>query len=132
MNKYKDLSKDELLSIIAKQDKELKRKKYGLVWDSEREPEQVVLDCDNNLPILKIIKSKEIRTDDSEDNILIEGDNYHSLTVLNYTHKEKIDVILIHRIIQNKKVLFITTEELTKLMDIDIVNGSILWRKDFI
>ena len=31
----------------------------------------------------------------SEDNILIEGDNYHALTVLNYTHKEKIDVIYI-------------------------------------
>ncbi|NQT64943.1 MAG: site-specific DNA-methyltransferase [FCB group bacterium] len=95
MSRLKDLSKDELISIIAKQDKELKTKKYGLVWDSEREPEQVVLDCENNLPILKRIKSKEIKTNDTDDNILIEGDNYHSLTVLNYTHKEKIDVIYI-------------------------------------
>ncbi len=30
-----------------------------------------------------------------EPNILIEGDNYHALSVLNYTHKEKIDVIYI-------------------------------------
>ena len=44
---------------------------------------------------LKRIKGKEIRTDDNEDNILIEGDNYHALTVLNYTHKAKIDVIYI-------------------------------------
>jgi adenine-specific DNA-methyltransferase len=95
MSKLEDLSKNELINIIAKQDKELKIKKYGLVWDSEREPEQVVLDCENNLPILKRIKSKEIKTNDSDDNILIEGDNYHSLTVLNYTHKEKIDVIYI-------------------------------------
>ncbi len=95
MSRLKDLSKDELISIIAKQDKELKTKKYGLVWDSEREPEQVVLDCENNLPILKRIKSIEIKTNDTDDNILIEGDNYHSLTVLNYTHKEKIDVIYI-------------------------------------
>ena len=95
MADYSTYDKAELLKIIAKQEKELKAKKYGLVWDSEREPEQVVLDCENNLPILKRVKSKEIRTDDSEDNILIEGDNYHALTVLNYTHKNKIDVIYI-------------------------------------
>lgn len=94
MADYSTYDKAELLKIIAKQEKELK-KKYGLVWDSEREPEQVVLDCENNLPILKQIKNKEIRTDDSEYNILIEGDNYHALTVLNYTHKEKVDVIYI-------------------------------------
>lgn len=95
MADYSTYSKEELLKLIAKQKKELKAKKYGLVWDAEREPEQVVLDCENNLPVLKRIKGKEIQTDDSEDNILIEGDNYHALTVLNYTHKEKIDVIYI-------------------------------------
>ena len=95
MADYSTYSKEELLKLIAKQEKELKAKKYGLVWDNEREPEQVVLDCENNLPILKRITTKEIRTDDSEDNILIEGDNYHALTVLNYTHREKIDVIYI-------------------------------------
>lgn len=92
---YEELSKEELLKIVLKQEKELKSKKYGLVWDSEREPEQVVLDCENNLPVLKRLKSKEIKTDETEDNIIIEGDNYHALTVLNYTHKEKIDVIYI-------------------------------------
>lgn len=92
-NKYQNLSKEELLRLVEKQDVELASKKYGLVWDSEREPEQVVLDCENNLPVLKRVKGKEIRTVDEEDNILIEGDNYHALTVLNYTHKEKIDVI---------------------------------------
>ncbi|WP_146066562.1 hypothetical protein [Candidatus Venteria ishoeyi] len=73
----------------------LRKKKYGLVWDSEKEPEKVVLDCENNIPILKRVKDKEIRTDETDDNILIEGDNYHALTCLNYTHKEKIDVIYI-------------------------------------
>lgn len=95
MADYSAYDKSDLLKIIAKQDKELKAKKHGLVWDSEREPEQVVLDCENNLPILERIKDKELRTDNSDDNILIEGDNYHALTVLNYTHKEKIDVIYI-------------------------------------
>ena len=93
--KYESLNKKELLQVIDKMEKDLKSKKYGIVWDSEKEPEQVVLDCENNLPILKRIKEKEIKTDESEDNILIEGDNYHALTCLNYTHKDKIDVIYI-------------------------------------
>lgn len=95
MADYSTYDKSELLKVITRLEKELKTKKYGLVWDSEKEPEQVVLDCENNLPILKRIKTKEIKTNDNEDNILIEGDNYHALTVLNYTHKEKIDVIYI-------------------------------------
>ncbi len=94
-DKYKHLSKDELLKIIEKQEKELKTKKYGLLWDAERIPENVVMECAENLPILKRIDDKEIKTDHSDYNILIEGDNYHALTVLNYTHKEKIDVIYI-------------------------------------
>jgi len=95
MGKYEGLSKEELIRLAQKQEKELKTKKYGLVWDSEKEPEKVVLDCENNLPVLERVKNKEIKTDEEEDNILIEGDNYHALTVLNYTHKEKIDVIYI-------------------------------------
>lgn len=95
MSQYDDLSQEELLKLLGQKDEELKSKKYGLVWDAEREPEQVVLDCENNLPILQRVKGKEIRTCDEDDNILIEGDNYHALTVLNYTHKGKIDVIYI-------------------------------------
>ncbi len=95
MSKYNELSKEELIKLVTKQDKELDSKKYGLIWDREKEPEQVVLDCENNLPILERIKNKEIKTNDSDDNIFIEGDNYHSLTVLNYTHKGKIDFIYI-------------------------------------
>ncbi len=98
MAKYDNFSKEELTALVERQDSELASKKYGLVWDAEREPEQVVLDCENNLPVLKRVKGKEIRepkNNDNEDNILIEGDNYHALTVLNYTHQEKIDVIYI-------------------------------------
>jgi len=98
MGQYDNLSKEELLKLIKKQELDLKSKKYGLVWDDEKEPEQVVLDCRDNLPILRRIKGKEIKEpkeNTQEDNILIEGDNYHALTVLNYTHQEKIDVIYI-------------------------------------
>ncbi len=92
---YDNYSREELIRLLQKQDEELSIKKYGLTWDSEKEPEKVVLDCENNLPILQRVADKEIKTDDSDYNLLIEGDNYHALTVLNYTHKEKIDVIYI-------------------------------------
>ncbi len=92
---YSILTREELIKIVKKQDAELDLKSYGIVWDREKEPEQVVLDCENNLPILKRISKKEINTDNSDDNIFIEGDNYHALTVLNYTHKGKIDFIYI-------------------------------------
>lgn len=95
MTKYDNFSRDELIELLQKQDKELARKKYGLVWDSEKEPEQVVLDCAKKLPILKNITEKDIKTNDDDYNIMIEGDNYHALQVLNYTHKGKIDVIYI-------------------------------------
>lgn len=95
MAKYDNFSKEELIELLQKQDKELSLKKYGLVWDSEKCPEKVVVDCAKKLPILKNVSEKDIKTDDDADNILIEGDNYHALKVLNYTHKEKIDVIYI-------------------------------------
>ena len=95
MSKYENLSKEELITLLQKQEEELKRKKYGLVWEKEREPEKVVLECAKHLPILKVVDEKTLKTDASDDNILIEGDNYHALSVLCYTHKEKIDVIYI-------------------------------------
>ena len=88
---YSTWSKEQLIKRV----KELeKRKKYGLVW--EEKPEEVVEMCKSKLPILKEVKSKEIITDKNKPvNLLIEGDNYHALTVLNYTHAKKIDVIYI-------------------------------------
>ena len=92
-NDYLKLSKEELLKKIGKLES---RKKYGLIWDEERTKEQFEKESENALPVLKEVKSKEIMTDTSKPiNILIEGDNYHSLSVLNYTHQNKIDVIYI-------------------------------------
>ncbi len=90
--------KEEIIKLqkeIERLKKELKkRKKYGLVW--EEKPEEVVEMCKEKLPVLKEVKSKEIITDkDKPVNLLIEGDNYHALSVLNYTHAKKVDVIYI-------------------------------------
>lgn len=92
MKKYQNYTKEQLIQKI----KQLESKKYGLVWDDEKEPEKVVIECQNNIPILKKIDEKTIKTDiQKPTNILIEGDNYHALQVLNYTHKGQIDVIYI-------------------------------------
>ena len=69
-------------------------KKFGLVWEDKKE--DIVENCKKNLPVLKEIKTKKIITDSSKPtNLLIEGDNYHALSILNYTHEGKIDVIYI-------------------------------------
>ena len=88
---YQSWSKKELLGEIEHLKK---RKKYGLVWEDK--PEAVVELCKNKLPVVKEIKNKAIITDKNKPvNLLIEGDNYHALSVLNYTHEKKIAVIYI-------------------------------------
>jgi len=88
-------TKEKLLVEIERLKKELKKKKkYGLVWEDK--PEDVVEMCKEKLPVLREVRNKEIIIDKSEPiNLLIEGDNYHALSVLNYTHKGKIDIIYI-------------------------------------
>ncbi|MCX8179110.1 MAG: site-specific DNA-methyltransferase, partial [Candidatus Aenigmarchaeota archaeon] len=88
---YENWTKEELIEEIKRLKK---RKKYGLIWEDK--PEEVVELCKKKLPVLKEVKSKEIITDKNKPvNLLIEGDNYHALSVLNYTHAGKIDVIYI-------------------------------------
>jgi adenine-specific DNA-methyltransferase len=93
----KQLEIEKLKVEIERLKKELKEKKtYGLVWEKEKHKEEVVEMCKKKLPVLKEIKDKEIITDKNKPvNLLIEGDNYHALSVLNYTHAGKVDVIYI-------------------------------------
>jgi adenine-specific DNA-methyltransferase len=88
---YSEWDKSDLIKEIEKLEK---RKKYGIVW--EEKSEIVTESCKKMLPVLIENKTNEIFTGKDELNhILIEGDNYHSLSVLNYTHKKKVDVIYI-------------------------------------
>ena len=87
---------EQLLKKINELEAELKTsKKYGLVWDKENTKEDVVIQCENNIPILEQDKSKKTICGNGNNNILIEGDNYHALTALNFIAKESIDVIYI-------------------------------------
>lgn len=85
------MSKEELIDLVRTL---MMRKKFGLVWEDK--PETVVQLCQDNLPVLEEVASKAIlQVDDAPTNFLIEGDNFHSLSVLNYTHAGKIDLIAI-------------------------------------
>lgn len=73
---------------------QIKNQRYGLVWLDV--PEAFDQESENKIPILEEVKDKAIHTPDGKPtHILIEGDNYHALTCLNYTHRGKIDVIYI-------------------------------------
>lgn len=105
---YDNWSKEELIKEITK----IRSTTYGLVWhrDLPEEKIDILINPDARtpsemfpnemvgkpFPVLKEQKSKEIDTDKSKPvNLLIEGDNYHSLAVLNFTHQESVDLIYI-------------------------------------
>lgn len=90
---FEKMSKEDLIEYI-KNINETNNGKYGLIWDKEKEPEKIVEECNKYIPILKEDESK-ILENGGESNILIEGDNFHTLSVLNYTHREAIDIIYI-------------------------------------
>jgi len=105
---YDNWSKEELIKELRR----IKEIKYGLVWhrDLPEEKIDILINPDARtpsemfpnemagkpFPILKETKSKEMNGDKNKPvNLLIEGDNYHSLVVLNFTHQEAIDLIYI-------------------------------------
>ena len=73
---------------------ELNEKRYGLVWEQHSEAVDDMMV--NNIPVFTEDKDKKIvSAPDLPYNFLLEGDNLHSLKLLEKTHKGKIDVIYI-------------------------------------
>ena len=90
---YKNYSKEELLALLQNADV---KKHYGLVWEEDKVPEKVVKECEEMQPIIKEVKKQHIVAGVGLPlNMLIEGDNYHSLKVLQETHKATVDLIYI-------------------------------------
>jgi adenine-specific DNA-methyltransferase len=89
-SKYENYTKEQLIDKI----KLLEKQRYGLVWEDK--PEEIADQCERELPVLTEDKTKEIVKDHSKPtNFIFEGDNYHTLYTLNFTHKRKIDTIYI-------------------------------------
>ena len=82
----------QLASYLNDLEREVKGKKYGLVFEKHKEAIDEKLE--NNLPVLT--EEKELFIGNGgEMNFLLEGDNLASLQLLEKTHKGKIDVIYI-------------------------------------
>lgn len=86
-------SKKKIVELEA-EIRRLKKFNLGLVFEDKSE--KVVKQCKEQVPVLKESKTRRLELDEAHpNNLIIEGDNYHALSVLNYTHKGKIDVIYI-------------------------------------
>jgi adenine-specific DNA-methyltransferase len=84
----------ELQREIDRLRAQLKSRRYGLVWLDV--PEGFESDSEGKLPIVQEVPELEIpNSGNQRSHLLIEGDNFHTLTCLNYTHKGKVDVIYI-------------------------------------
>jgi len=91
-------SKDERIEDIKELEeiqKLLSSKKYGLVW--EQHAEKFEEELKTVIPIFQEELTKKINDNKNSEsfNFLLEGDNLHSLHLLEKTHSEKIDVIYI-------------------------------------
>lgn len=104
---YNEWTKEELvkeLEVVTK------LKTYGLNWEREKTKEifdyyinwegektkEIFKGTEDKFPIIKELKEKTIVTEENQDNnVMIVGDNYHALAVLNFTHEKSIDVIYI-------------------------------------
>ena len=88
-------SDDDSLIAIGQIEKELTSKKYGLVW--EEHEEEVDVKMQTHIPVFTEDESREIvENPDSKDyNFLLEGDNLHSLKLLEKTNKGAVDCIII-------------------------------------
>lgn len=85
---------DDVLIAIGEIESELNAKKYGLVW--EQHEEAVDVQMRDNIPVFTECADKEIFAAPGEKfNFLLEGDNLHSLRLLEKTHLGKIDLIYI-------------------------------------
>ena len=81
-----------LLSYLSELEKDVRGKKYGLVYEEHREEIDDILDT--HTPVLTEDEALFI-DNGGQMNFLIEGDNLASLKLLEKTHKGKIDLIYI-------------------------------------
>lgn len=89
-----NIDDEETLQNLSLIEYELTKKKYGLLW--EEHEEKVDEELKTKIPTFEEVKDKEIVSNkDDKFNFLLEGDNLHSLYLLEKTHKGKIDVIYI-------------------------------------
>lgn len=96
LNSIKDEKSDDdnWIRAVNEIENELNSRKYGLVWEEHEEAVDVKMRT--HIPVFTEVKEREIKqARDADYNFLLEGDNLHSLRLLEKTHKGRIDVIYI-------------------------------------
>ena len=96
LQKIKDEHRDDddMLIALGEIECELTSKKYGLVWEQHEEAVDVMMR--DNIPVFTEVPEREIAAAPGQGyNFILEGDNLHSLRLLEKTHKGRIDVIYI-------------------------------------
>ena len=96
LQKIKDEHRDDddMLIALGEIESELTSKKYGLVWEQHEEAVDVMMR--DNIPVFTEVPEREITAVPGQGyNFILEGDNLHSLRLLEKTHKGKIDLIYI-------------------------------------
>lgn len=95
LEKLKEINTDEEnVRAITEIETALNEKKYGLVWEEHSEKVDEMLE--HSIPIFVEEKEKKITINKNDSyNFLLEGDNLHSLKLLEKTYKGKIDIIYI-------------------------------------
>lgn len=88
------LSDDESIIKLNEIENALLDKKFGLIW--EKHSEEVDLDLETKIPVFREVMDNEIKANEEKEyNFLLEGDNLHSLYLLEKTHSNRIDIIYI-------------------------------------
>lgn len=96
LQKIKDEHRDDddMLIALGEIESELASKKYGLVWEQHEEAVDVMMR--DNIPVFTEVPEREITAAPGQSyNFILEGDNLHSLRLLEKTHGGKIDLIYI-------------------------------------
>ena len=85
---------DSVLIALGEIESELNAKKYGLVWENHEEAVDVQMRT--HIPVFTEVSEREIAAvPGGAYNFLLEGDNLHSLRLLEKTHRGRIDLVYI-------------------------------------
>lgn len=94
LESMKDKADEDDLKAINEVENFISAKRYGLLW--EEHEEFVDVQIAQKVPVFTEDKTKKIINDSEKPvHFLLEGDNLHSLYLLEKTHKGKIDLIII-------------------------------------
>lgn len=85
---------EQSLMTINQIESELTSKRYGLVWEEHEDPVDVMMR--DHIPVFVEVKDRELAEAPGKGyDFLLEGDNLHSLYLLEKTYTGKVDVIYI-------------------------------------